>query len=90
VPEDTVTEDSSAPAFRYYKGFAAALAERGFIVFAPHNPYRGGDKFRILQRRANPLGLSLFSFIIAQTRCGDARGWPHSHLLIRHASVFTA
>ena len=46
--------------------FAARLAERGFVVFAPHNPYRGGDKFRVLQRKANPLGLSLFSVIIAQ------------------------
>src|SRR5205807_3382318 len=33
---------------------------------APHNPYRGKDEFRLLQRRANPLGLSLFSFIVAQ------------------------
>jgi len=32
----------------------------------PHNPYRGGDRFRVLQRKANPLGLSLFSVIIAQ------------------------
>jgi hypothetical protein len=35
-------------------------------VFAPHNPYRGVDKFRILQRKANPLGRSLFSVILAQ------------------------
>jgi len=27
-------------AFGYYKGFAARLAERGFVVLAPHNPYR--------------------------------------------------
>jgi len=37
-----------------------------FITYAPHNPYRGQDKFRVLQRKANPLGLSLFSFILAQ------------------------
>jgi hypothetical protein len=66
LPEDTITTDESAPAWKFYKGFAAALCERGFIVYAPHNPYRGHDKFRMLQRKANPLGLSLFSFIIAQ------------------------
>ena len=37
-----------------------------FRSYAPHNPYRGGDNFRRIQREANPLGLSLFSFIIAQ------------------------
>src|SRR5206468_1949219 len=51
---------------QYYHAFAARLAERGFVVFAPHNPYRGGDRFRRLQRLANPLGKSLFSIIIAQ------------------------
>ena len=66
LPEDTITEDTNSRAFGSYKAFAARLAERGFIVYAPHNPYRGGDKFRVLQRQANPLGLSLFSFIIAQ------------------------
>ena len=65
-PEDTITQDESAPVWKYYKGFAAKLCERGFIVYAPHNPYRGGDNFRRIQREANPLGLSLFSFIIAQ------------------------
>ncbi|MDQ3621868.1 MAG: dienelactone hydrolase family protein [Verrucomicrobiota bacterium] len=66
LPEEVVKDDPTARGFGFYKGFAARLAERGFIVYAPHNPYRGGDKFRVLQRRANPLGLSLFSFIIAQ------------------------
>ncbi len=65
-PADTVTSDSSSQAFAYYKAFAARLAERGFITFAPHNPYRGADKFRVLQRKANPLKKSLFSIIIAQ------------------------
>jgi dienelactone hydrolase len=66
VPEDTVADDPKHKGYGAYKGFAAKLVERGFIVYAPHNPYRGGDKFRVLQRKANPLGLSLFSFIIAQ------------------------
>jgi dienelactone hydrolase len=51
---------------RYYNSFGAQLADKGYIVFAPQNPYIGQDKFRVLQRKANPLGLSLFSFIIRQ------------------------
>lgn len=66
VPMDTVADQPEAPGYRAYKGFAARLADRGFIVFAPHNPYRGTDKFRVLQRKANPLGRSLFSVILAQ------------------------
>ena len=51
---------------KYYNSFGAALADKGYIVYAPQNPYIGQDKFRVLQRKANPLGLSLFSFIIRQ------------------------
>jgi len=64
VPMDTITGEGQAHAV--YKGFAAELARRGYVTFAPQNPYRGGDRFRTLQRKANPLGLSLFSFIIPQ------------------------
>jgi len=46
--------------------FAAKLARAGYIVYAPQNPYIHGERFRTLQRKANPLGLTLFSFIIAQ------------------------
>jgi len=49
-----------------YNRFAAQLADLGYIVYCPQNPYIGGDKFRVLQRKANPLGLSLFSFIVRQ------------------------
>lgn len=66
LPADTINEDPKSGAFGAYKAFAARLAERGFVVFAPHNPYRGVDKFRVLQRKANPLGASLFSVILAQ------------------------
>jgi dienelactone hydrolase len=66
VPADVINEDPKTQAYGYYKAFAPRLAERGFVVFAPHNPYRGQDKFRVLQRKANPLKKSLFSIIIAQ------------------------
>jgi hypothetical protein len=49
-----------------YHQYAARLADRGFVVFAPQNPYIGGDAFRVLQRMANPLKCSLFSLIIRQ------------------------
>ena len=49
-----------------YHHYGARLADRGFIVFAPQNPYIGRDKFRVLQRKANPLKKSLFSFILGQ------------------------
>jgi dienelactone hydrolase len=49
-----------------YHDFAAKLAERGFITFAPQNPYIFTDRFRSLQRKANPLGKSLFSIITPQ------------------------
>jgi dienelactone hydrolase len=49
-----------------YNRFACRLAERGFITFSPQNPYIGGDAFRVLQRKANPLKKSLFSVIVRQ------------------------
>jgi dienelactone hydrolase len=66
LPADTITEDPKASGYGPYKAFSARLAERGFVVFAPHNPYRGRDAFRGLQRKLNPLGKSLFSVILAQ------------------------
>lgn len=66
VPMDTINDDKTSRAYGPYKAFSLRLAERGFIVFAPHNPYRGQDKFRTLQLKANTLGCHLFSFIFAQ------------------------
>lgn len=61
VPKVVIENDEKA-----YHDYAAKLAERGFIVFAPHNPYRGEDKYRFLSRKANCVKASLFSFILAQ------------------------
>lgn len=49
-----------------YNQFAARLAERGFVTFAPHNLYRGEDRYRWLSRKSNTVQATLFSFIIAQ------------------------
>jgi dienelactone hydrolase len=61
LPRDTIDAHSSA-----YNDFAARLAERGFITFAPHNLYRGEDRYRWLCRKANTVKATLFSFILAQ------------------------
>lgn len=68
IPLDTITLDESSRAWHAYKGFATQLVQRGFIVYAPQNPYRGEHAFRVLQRKSNPLGRSLFSYIIEQHR----------------------
>ncbi len=68
TPMDTITTDSASRAWAAYKGFSTQLVQRGFIVYAPQNPYRGGDAFRVIQRKCNPLGRSLFSYIIEQHR----------------------
>ena len=61
---DTISRDPKP--FAYYKAFGEELVKRGFVVYAPQNPYRGGERFRSLQRMSNPLQRSLFSYIIAQ------------------------
>jgi putative membrane-bound dehydrogenase-like protein len=62
-PQDVADPRKVVPA---YGQFACRLAEEGFVVFAPQNPYLGQDKFRTLQRKANLLGKHLFSIIIPQ------------------------
>jgi cephalosporin-C deacetylase-like acetyl esterase len=64
VPMDTISK--TVDGFKYYSAFSAELANRGFITYAPQNPYRGQDRFRTLQRKSNPLKRSLFSYIIPQ------------------------
>jgi dienelactone hydrolase len=62
-PQDVADPRVENPAYNQY---ACRLAERGFVVFAPQNPYIFGDRFRVLQRKANPLRKSLFSLIVRQ------------------------
>jgi dienelactone hydrolase len=46
--------------------WAQDLVRRGFVVYAPQNPYIGGEAFRTTVRKAYPLKLTLYSFIVAQ------------------------
>ncbi len=63
VPRDCI--DAGKPA---YNDFAARLAERGYIAFAPHALYRHEDRYRWLDRKANLVGGTLFSFVLATHR----------------------
>jgi len=49
-----------------YHQYACKLAERGFVTYAPQNPYIGGDNFRVLIRKSHPLKQSLYSIIVRQ------------------------
>lgn len=60
-PTDVLDGDHGA-----YHDFAAKLAERGFITFAPQNIYIFRDRFRTLQRKSYPLKKTLFSTMVAQ------------------------
>jgi hypothetical protein len=62
-PQDVADPKKESP---YYHSFANRLSERGFVTFSPQNLYIFGDRFRTLQRKANPLGKTLFSVIVPQ------------------------
>ncbi|MGH9628844.1 MAG: alpha/beta hydrolase family protein, partial [Bryobacteraceae bacterium] len=64
-PDDLISPENEKEK-RVYNEFASKLASRRYIVFAPQLPYIGANDFRQLQRKANPLKLSIYSFIIAQ------------------------
>ncbi len=61
-PQDTADPNINS----VYHSYSAQLADRGFICYAPQNPYIGQDAFRVIQRKANPIKWSLFSLIIQQ------------------------
>jgi dienelactone hydrolase len=63
LPTDVIEGDKPS-----YHDYAGRLAERGFVTIAPHNPYRGEDLYRMLNRKGSPVKLSLFSFIVEQHR----------------------
>lgn len=62
-PQDVADPNKDHPA---YHQFACKLTERGYITFSPQNPYIGEDRFRVLLRKAQPQGKTLFSFIVRQ------------------------
>jgi dienelactone hydrolase len=65
-PQDlfALPENDPKNGFHYYQNVGSKLAAKGYVVYMPQNPYTGD--FRKIQRMANPLGYSIFSFIVAQ------------------------
>jgi dienelactone hydrolase len=61
-PTDTINVEKRP----VYNHFSKRLVELGYIVYAPQNPYIGQTHFRQIQRKAQPLKASLFSFIVRQ------------------------
>jgi dienelactone hydrolase len=61
LPENLIVKDLGS-----YRRVAARLAERGFIVFVPHNLYRTEARYRPLNRKANTVKATLYSFIVHQ------------------------
>jgi len=64
TPRDVVGEAKHGA----YAAFATRLAERGYVTFAPQNGYLGHDLFRLQQFKAQSIGRTLFSIIVAQHR----------------------
>jgi dienelactone hydrolase len=62
-PRDVADPSVDHPAYHTY---ACRLAERGFVVFAPQNPYIGQNVFRQVLRKAQPLQRSLYGVIVRQ------------------------
>lgn len=62
-PQDVANPADDNPA---YHMFACQLADRGFITYAPQNPYIGWDDFRVLIRKSHPLKQSLYAVIVRQ------------------------
>lgn len=62
-PSDVCNPDKKT---QYYNSFGADLANKGYIVFAPQNPYIFKNDFRQLIRKGHPLKISLYSFIYRQ------------------------
>ena len=60
IPQQLIEGNSYA-----YNNVAAKLADRGFVVYAP-TIRTGEDSYRWLNRKANTLKKTLFSFIVAQ------------------------
>jgi dienelactone hydrolase len=61
LPEHLIAEDLPT-----YGRAAVQLAERGFVVFVPHNLYRNESRYRPLNRKANTVKATLYSLLVHQ------------------------
>ncbi len=58
--------DTIANVHRAYHDFAAKLCERGIYRLRSTKYLPRKDRFRTLQRKANPIGKTLFSIMVPQ------------------------
>jgi hypothetical protein len=65
-PRNLIEKRSTDPRHAYFHPIAGELADRGFITFSPYSFHWADGRFRILQRKANPLGASLYSIMSRQ------------------------
>ena len=87
-PNDVV--DPRVKSASAYHAYAAQLADRGYIVYAPQNPYTGGDRFRLLQAQAEPAqGVALLGHR-PPARADTSSGWRACRRSIPSGSRFTA
>jgi len=63
IPQDVADPSVNNESYHQY---ACKLAERGFVTYAPQNPYIGMDNFRVLIRKSHPIKQSLYSIIVRQ------------------------
>jgi dienelactone hydrolase len=61
LPQNLIVKDHGS-----YRRVAARLVERGFVVFVPHNLYRNEARYRPLNRKANTVKATLYSFLVHQ------------------------
>ena len=61
-PGDVIERDPAIRATRVYNTYGAKLADLGFVFVAPHLPV----EIRQVQRKANTVGLSIYSVIFEQ------------------------
>lgn len=63
TPQDICDPQRDTP---YYHSFGAKLADRGFVVYAPQNLYLGEERYRVAQRKAFALGMTIFAPMVRQ------------------------
>ena len=65
-PSHVISRAGQPDYSKTWRGLGADVADRGFIVLVPNNPNAvSGQAFLDLQRKANPIGKSIFSLITA-------------------------
>ena len=82
---DTFDPEVTGP----YNAYGAKLADLGFVVYVPQNPYIGQDRFRVLQRKPTLCSGRYFRWLSVNTS-KRWTGWSAWTLSTRNVSAFMA